>query len=237
MLGKALASVSLGLFLFIFWIPVWNLADEYTHHIKFFIQSFLAIASGAAVFAIIYGRRVKAACAQGQGSSAARVTAAIGRFFGYLSLATIFLFFVGGYFARRFVENARRDANQGGAVRSLKDIDAAAKTYASTYGHGFPATLAALGPPKSTDRGAPSVPNEQAAGLIESLFSQGERWGYHFIYIPGNASGEGSISAYAVHADPIPGTSTARNHYFTDQTGIIRVEEGKSANEQSKPVN
>ncbi len=237
MVGKAMASLSLGLFLFVFWIPVWKFAGDYTHHIKFFIQSFLIIASGTAIFAIIYGRQVKAACAQGHANSAARITAAIGRVFGYLSLATIFVFLVGGFFARRFVENARRDGSQYGAVKALKDINVAAKTYASAYGHGFPATLASLGPPKPTDPSRPPQPNEKAAGLIEDDFSQGLRSSYHFIYAPGVASGDGSIPAYTIHADPLPGITTARNHYFSDQSGVIRVEEGKSANEHSKPVN
>jgi hypothetical protein len=235
-LGRAIASLILGLFLFVLWLPVWSFAGRFPDHTRFIMQSFLAIASGAAAFAIIYSRRVKAAGAQGQVNSAARVMAAIGRVFGYLSLATVFLFFVGGYFARRFVEDSRRDAAQGGAVRSLKDINAAAKTYASTYGHGFPATLAALGPPRTNEAGTPPQPNEKAAGLLEDLFSQGERWNYHFIYIPGEVSSDGKISAYTVYADPLPRITTARNHYFSDQSGIIRSEEGKAADVRSKPM-
>src|SRR5262249_51328526 len=114
-IGAALTSLALGLFLFVFWIPVWYIADGFPNHIRPIMQSFLGVAAMAAICAIILGRRVKAANLPGQGRSAARVLAAIGRTFGYLSLAAIVLFFAAAYYVPRFVQSSRREANQASA--------------------------------------------------------------------------------------------------------------------------
>ena len=200
------------------------------------MQTYLCIASVAALLAVIWGRQVKVAASKGPRRSAARVMAAFGRTFGYLSLATIVLFFIASYYIPRFVASSRRDANQASAVGSLRQINTAAAAYASTYGHGFPSTLESLGPPRTENSNTHVEPSEAAADLIDGYLASGMKSNYGFTYIAGKADGTGKITTYTVHADPIPDYTDARNHYFTDQAGVIRLAEGRAADEHSKPI-
>lgn len=125
---------------------------------------------------------------------------------------------------------SRIAANQASAVGSLRTLNTAAITYASTYNVGFPANISALGPPVGG-----AMPDANAAGLIDSVLASGTRSGYVFTYSPGERDADGLVKTYAIHADPIT-SSTGTNHYFTDQTGVIRQEKGMPANEQSPPI-
>ena len=71
---------------------------------------------------------------------------------------------------------SRMAANQASAVGSLRAIDTAEITYASTYNTGFSPTLAALGPPASGNGSA------SAAGMIDSVLAAGSKAGYSFVY-------------------------------------------------------
>jgi hypothetical protein len=132
--------------------------------------------------------------------------------------------------------HSRIPANQASAVGSLRSINTAAITYAATYDHGFPATLATLGPPKTESSNAPYTPTEKAAGLIDEALAASTKSGYRFTYIPGKVEANGKIETYMVCAEPINPGVTGKMYYFTDQSGVIREEEGKKANEHSKPL-
>jgi len=126
---------------------------------------------------------------------------------------------------------SRIAANQASAVGSLRTINVASITYASTYNEGYPPTLVSLGPPAS---GLP--PSASAAGLIDEVLASGHKSGYVFTYTAGEKDSVGRIDAYTVHADPITAGNTGLNYYFTDQTGVIRQEADGVANEQSPPI-
>ena len=126
---------------------------------------------------------------------------------------------------------ARIAANQASAVGSLRTLNTAAITYAATYSKGFPPAITALGPPPGG-----GAPDANAAGLIDGILASGKKSGYGFTYTPGERDADGSVKAYAIHADPIKPGNTGQNHYFTDQTGVIRQETDRPANEQSPPI-
>jgi len=126
---------------------------------------------------------------------------------------------------------SRIAANQASAVGSLRTVNTAAITYASTYNQGYPTSLAALGPSRSG-----AAPDAEAAGLIDEVLASGTKSGYIFTYTPGEKGADGRVDKYTLQADPVTPGTTGLNHYFTDQTGVIRQEADRVANEQSPPI-
>ena len=74
--------------------------------------------------------------------------------------------------------HARMTANEASAVHSLRSLNTACATYASTYGIGYPASLADLGPAVT--------PTLKAADLIDPVLASGIKSGYIFTYTAGS---------------------------------------------------
>src|SRR5579859_1318688 len=119
---------------------------------------------------------------------------------------------------------ARAAANQASAVGSLRTLNTAEVTYASTYNTGYSFTLAALG-----GTGVATITN---AELIDSILAGGVKSSYNFYYVacpavPGpNAGGMANgactlVLNYQISANPLGGAGTG-NYYFTDPSGVIR---------------
>ena len=120
--------------------------------------------------------------------------------------------------------------NRWDAVKSLRTINASAQTYTTRYGRGFPPSLAALGPAAEKT----SV-DAQAAGLIDQVLASGRKFQHTFNYVPSDFDEKGSPKAYSIRADPDEGQYDD-HHYFTDQSGVIRVEHQKPADKSSNPL-
>jgi type IV pilus assembly protein PilA len=103
-----------------------------------------------------------------------------------------------------------------GAVGSVRTINTAEVTYASTYTTGYSRTLAEMG---ETATGVKESPSR--ANLIDNELAQGRKHGYVFTYRPGKKDKDGKISNYTVTARPIKWHKDAVS-FFTDQTGVIR---------------
>jgi hypothetical protein len=133
--------------------------------------------------------------------------------------------------------STRITANQISAVGSLRTLNTAEVTYATTYNTGYSATLGDLGPPAA---GANAVAT--AAGLLDEILTSGTKSGYRFTYVAGKVSapmfkGEtGRIDTYTVHADPVTPGETGDNHYFMDESEVIRMERQKQANADGPPL-
>jgi hypothetical protein len=68
--------------------------------------------------------------------------------------------------------------------------------------------------------------------LIDSVLSAGQKSGYVFSYTAG-----GSNQSYSITAKPITAATTGQNMYFTDQSGVIRVDtSGSGASSSSTPI-
>jgi type IV pilus assembly protein PilA len=125
---------------------------------------------------------------------------------------------------------SRIAANQASAVGSMRTINTAEITYASTYNSGYSTTLADLAPPA-----AGANPTSAAAGLIDSVLAGGSKSGYTFTYTAGAAVG-GRIETYTLGAAPTTVGTTGTNYYFTDQSGVIRQNSTTTATASDSPL-
>jgi type IV pilus assembly protein PilA len=99
-------------------------------------------------------------------------------------------------------------ANEASAVESLRTINTAEVTYASTYGTGY-TNLATLG----------------MSGFIDTVLSSGKKSGYTFTAVPNDGTGS-SIDPYTGYtATGIRQSSNTGTRMFcTDSSGVIRYE-------------
>lgn len=227
---KALASFILGLLPF---VPVAMLLDlvfrtDYAtlHHNLNFINVV------AALLAVIFGHGAKASIRRSGAGLRGKGMGVAGLVLGYLWLAGFILVIL----ISAFIDHSRVLANQASTVGSLRTINSAAITYKSTYNHGYPPTLAVLGPPNAESPNSSVAPSDKAAGLIDEYLAASLKSNYRFTYSAGPADSTGQIQTYAIHADPMEPGVSGKLYYFTDQTNVIRCEKGRVANEHSPPI-
>ncbi|MGH9377003.1 MAG: DUF4190 domain-containing protein [Terriglobia bacterium] len=210
--GEATASLVLGLFSF---IPVVGL------------------------LAVIFGHLAMASIRRSGGRMLGEGMAGIGLVLGYLGLAGWVIYGL-TFLVHPFLPSTERAENEKIAVEDLATLNTAAVTYTSMYDHGYPPNLAALGPPETGDPNATSAeivkaegPN--AAGLIDQDLALGAEDDYRFTYTAG-AKNKGRIDTYTIHADPVTPGVTGENHFFTDESEVIRFEVDEPADASSLPV-
>jgi len=132
---------------------------------------------------------------------------------------------------------SRQSANAASAVASLRTINSAEVTYASTYNTGYTLTLSVL-----DGQGLSSPSN---AGLIDTVLGSGQKSGYMFYYVacpapPGPNDGSmtngpcATVSNYQVSANPVP--PTTGSFYYTDASGVIRVNSSTYAGPTDYPL-
>ncbi len=114
---------------------------------------------------------------------------------------------------------SRIAANESSAVGSLRSINTAQVTYASTFPDvGFAQNLASLGPS--------TAPDSTHAGLLDSVLGCGtqpcNKSGYQF-------SLSGTSSAYASYGTPITVGQTGQRAFFSDASGVIRYNQQGSS--------
>ncbi len=120
-------------------------------------------------------------------------------------------------------------ARQASAVGSLRTINTAEITYASTYNTGYSPSLASLGPPATGNATA------AAAGLVDSILAFGAKSSYAFTYAEVFTSGR--IDSYSVTACPTASCGTGNgNGYFTDHSGVIRQNSTATATASDSPL-
>jgi prepilin-type N-terminal cleavage/methylation domain-containing protein len=126
---------------------------------------------------------------------------------------------------------SRVAANQASAVASLHTLILAEATYCSTYGGGYSVDLQSLAGPAT----AGATPTSTAAGLIDSALASGSKSGYSFAYSPGAVDTSGRINTFNLTATPIS-SSTGTNYYYTDESGVIRMNATTTASSTDSPV-
>jgi prepilin-type N-terminal cleavage/methylation domain-containing protein len=134
---------------------------------------------------------------------------------------------------------SRIAANQASAVGSLRTLNTAEITYATTYNTGYTATLGDLGPPA-----AGANPAATAAGLIDSVLAGNNgatatssvKSGYQFVYTPAGTDLSGRINTYGITATPITVGTTGTNYYYTDMSGVIRQNSTAVAGSTDSPL-
>jgi type IV pilus assembly protein PilA len=117
-------------------------------------------------------------------------------------------------------------ANEASAAESLRTINTGCVTYSTTYGIGFPSTLANLGGPLS---------GSTSADMIDSVLAAGLKSGYSFTYVA-VAAGGGVIPAYTLTANPVTPGVTGNRYFFTDQSNVIRFNVSAVATVSDAPI-
>jgi type IV pilus assembly protein PilA len=121
---------------------------------------------------------------------------------------------------------AKIAANQASAVGSLRTLNTACIAYSTSYGQ-FPSALTNLGPIASG-----GTASSTSADLIDSVLSGGSKSGYTFVFGAGTSN-----QSYTITATPITAATTGQSMYFTDQSGVIRVNTtGSGATVASTPI-
>jgi len=119
-------------------------------------------------------------------------------------------------------------ANEASAVGSMRTINTACVTYASTYGIGYPLSIADLGPA--------TIPSSTAADLVDVVLATGSKAGYSFTFTAGAPDASGVVNSYTLTGTPItPGISGQRG-FYTDQSLIIRGNSNGTATATDPPI-
>lgn len=210
--GKAIASLILGCFAFFF---------------------------PAAIAAIILGHVSRSNIRKSAGRLKGEGMAMVGLVFGYIGAAMIPFVLIIAATAIPNLLRSRIAANEASAVGSLRTINTAEVTYASTYpAVGFASSLAALG---SSASGC-ATPSATKACLLDNILGCATatctKSGYKYAFR--NSSGDGSpTSFYSVVAYPVSPNESGVRVFCTDASGVIRYERGGSAEtcgESSPPL-
>jgi prepilin-type N-terminal cleavage/methylation domain-containing protein len=141
---------------------------------------------------------------------------------------------------------SRIAANQASAVGSLRTLNTAEVTYATTYNTGFSSTLGDLGPPSA----GVTLPNATAAGLVDEVLSGmsgsggvagsgatvSSKSGYTFTYSNAGTDTSGKINVYSITATPVSVGTTGTNYYYTDMSGVIRQNSTTVAGSTDSPL-
>ena len=123
---------------------------------------------------------------------------------------------------------SRIAANESSAVGSMRSINTAQVTYASSYPDvGFGVNLKVLGPSSTT-----TVDSSQA-GLIDNVLGCASQ--------PCNKSGykfsvSGTTSAYTSGGDPITVGQTGQRFFYSDGSGVIRYNQTAAASATDGPL-
>ena len=121
---------------------------------------------------------------------------------------------------------SRIAANEASAVGSIRTLNTAEVTYASTYPNiGFN-VLANMGGAGGSATGA---------GLIDAVLASAVKSGYVFVIVTGGASGSGPATTYSVQGDP-QNSQTGQRHFYSDQSGVIRYNVSAQASAGDAPL-
>ena len=113
-------------------------------------------------------------------------------------------------------------ANEASAVGSLRTINTSSVAFSTTYGN-YPTKLGDLGPSTS--------PTSTAADLIDSGFGDWYEERLHVL-----AYRRRFAQQYWIIASPTSPGVTGQRYFFTDQSGVIRVNLTTTAVSADKPI-
>jgi len=228
--GEATASLVLGLvpFILIAVAGVLSFVPGGEFLSNLFVLSIFWLPPVTGMLSISFGHQARGSIRRSAGRLHGGRFATAGLILGYLGLL--------GWIAMPKSTDWNGPASwNASAVISLRAINTAAKAYSAAYKRGFPPTLAVMGPPETEFLFFSAKKSEKAAGLIGRALASGTNPHYRFTYVAGPVDRTGKIVTYTAQADP---TTLDRGlpHYFTDQSGVIRFEEKKEANQESPPL-
>ena len=105
-------------------------------------------------------------------------------------------------------------ANEASAISAIRNLVTSHITYSATLGAGsYAADLSVL----------------EAAKLIDSVLGSGTKDGYVF-------TSSGGANTFTINADPTVPYSTGNRWFFTDESGVIRVDMDSPADVDDNPL-
>lgn len=108
-------------------------------------------------------------------------------------------------------------ANEASAVASIRAINTAEASYQAIYG-GYAESLEQLGGAE------PCTKSAETACLLDESLAGGEKSGYRFVAVGGNASG-GVNTTYLASAAPDVFDRTGKRMFCSTDKGVIRVDQ------------
>jgi type IV pilus assembly protein PilA len=108
---------------------------------------------------------------------------------------------------------SRKAANEAGAIGALRAMSAGNIQYLARTG-----------------RYAPALVDLRNRGCIDASLGNGLRAGYTYTY------GSENSQVWACSADPQDPGTTGDRHFFIDESGVVRVEDGAPATAASSPL-
>ena len=195
------------------------------------ILSFFSFLLLPGIIAVVLGHISYSEIKKSAGRLKGEGVAVAGLILGYLGIVAIPFLLIIAAVAIPNLLRSRMAAGQASAPGSLRVLNTNIPTYAGTYRKGFPTDLAMLGPPANGGQ-----PDANRAGLIDEALASGRKSGYVFIFTVTGKDENGLPNAYTITADPAEPGSTGRRHFFTDETGVIRMEQAQQATRESPPL-
>lgn len=130
---------------------------------------------------------------------------------------------------------SRIAANESSAVGSVRTINTAQITYASTYPEvGFADTLQKLGPASG------GMASAAAAGLIDGTLGcpsePCKKSGYQFSMNASLPSGTTAGQSYSINGDPITVGQSGQRYFYSDPSGVIRYNGSARAKDTDRPL-
>lgn len=113
-------------------------------------------------------------------------------------------------------------ANEASAVASIRAINTAEASYQSIYG-GYADSLEQLGGAE------PCTKSAETACLLDESLAGGEKSGYRFVAVGGNASG-GLNTSYLASAAPDVFDRTGKRMFCSTDKGVIRADQNVGGN-------
>ena len=131
---------------------------------------------------------------------------------------------------------SRIAANEASATATMRTINTAEITYASTYNSGFTDVLSKLGTPAS---GQPDANNADLVDPVLSGKTGGgstsfTKNGFSFVYVP--TGSYGYIAVYSVVAEPVARGSSGQRSFYTDQSAVIHANATTTATSTDNPI-
>jgi type IV pilus assembly protein PilA len=121
---------------------------------------------------------------------------------------------------------SRIAANEASAVGSIRTLNTAEVTYASTYpDRGFTCTLSNMGPPAGT-----AAATSTSAGLVDAVLASGTKSGYTFVLTGCTVAGTTTINVtYQSTGVPTAAGQTGQRAFCSDQSGVIKYDASGTA--------
>ena len=166
--------------------------------------------------AVILGHLSKASIRRSNGRLKGDGMALAGLILGYISVFLLPVIAGVVFVAVPKVFRTKIVSNETNAISTLKNIHDAAESYRLEHQE-YPASLQELN-------------SSSLVALDGQLAATGVRSGYEFVYKP--TSGQ---KGYVIHADPTF-IYTGQQHFFMDQTGLIRSAKDRVASPASEPI-